>query len=76
MTALNTILLAGQLQQRYQIGFSPASDVLAGGASQEHVVSSCYTLCNTPRALAANAMYQHWKQDVVLHGKPGMLWIS
>ena len=43
------------------------------GASQQHVVSRYYTLFHTPRALAANAMYQHWKQDAVMHGNPGML---
>ena len=53
----------------------PTLDVFAGGASQQHVVSRYYTLFHTPRALAANALYQHWKQDAVMHGKPGMLWV-
>ena len=62
-------------QQWYQIGIPYHSivatlDVFAGGASQQHVVSKYYTLFHTPRALAANAMYQHWKQDAVMHGKP------
>ena len=53
----------------------PTLDVFAGHASQQHVVSRYYTQYHAPQALAVNAMYQCWKQDARLHGKPGMVWV-
>ena len=53
----------------------PTLDAFTGHASQQHVVSRYYTLYHAPQALAVNAMYQCWKQDARLHGKPGMVWV-